>query len=119
ARGHDQLPAAHHGLPRVPGERPRTHRLRPARRRPPRPRPHRPDRAGEPAGRGHRVHPTDRPGRGRGPRPRPRRPLRAATLAAEWTTADAWVFAAIEGTGCTLLQIIMKGDGINHAVLTE
>lgn len=37
--------------------------------------------------------------------------------------SDAWVLAAIEGTGpgdgSTLARIIAKADGINHAVLTE
>jgi hypothetical protein len=42
---------------------------------------------------------------------------------AEWTLSDAWVFAAIEGRsveeGYALTQVIAKGDGINHAILTE
>jgi hypothetical protein len=37
--------------------------------------------------------------------------------------SDAWVFAAIEGRnaddGYTLTQVIAKGDGINHAIMTE
>lgn len=41
----------------------------------------------------------------------------------EWKMSDAWVFAAIEGRGIedghTLTQVIAKGDGINHAILTE
>lgn len=46
-----------------------------------------------------------------------------ATVSAQWTIADAWVFASIEGIGAedgyTLAQIIAKADGINHAVPTE
>jgi hypothetical protein len=44
-------------------------------------------------------------------------------VTAEWSTADAWVFASIEGTGpddgYTLRQIIVKAEGINHAGLLE
>ncbi|SCF18230.1 hypothetical protein GA0074696_3238 [Micromonospora purpureochromogenes] len=44
-------------------------------------------------------------------------------MAAQWTTADAWVFSSIQGTGpddgCTLTQIITKADATNHAILTE
>ncbi|GAA4440325.1 hypothetical protein [Phytohabitans houttuyneae] len=44
-------------------------------------------------------------------------------MQAEWTTADVWVFAAIEGSGpddgYTLAQIVAKADGINHAILLE
>lgn len=40
-----------------------------------------------------------------------------------WQLSDAWVFAAIEGSGVengyTLTQVIAKGDGINHAVVSE
>jgi len=45
------------------------------------------------------------------------------TMAAEWTTSDAWVFASIEGSGpedgYCLSQLIARADGINHAVLME
>lgn len=41
----------------------------------------------------------------------------------DWDSSDAWVFAAIEGTcaddGYSLVQIVGKGDGINHAILME
>jgi hypothetical protein len=37
----------------------------------------------------------------------------------EWTTADAWVFAAIEPGGCTLPELLDRADGINHASLLE
>jgi hypothetical protein len=44
-------------------------------------------------------------------------------VAAQWTITDAWVLSSIEGTGpddgYTLVQIIAKADGINHAILTE
>lgn len=44
-------------------------------------------------------------------------------MPAQWEMSDAWVFAAIEGSGIedgyTLTQVIAKGDGINHAILTE
>jgi len=44
-------------------------------------------------------------------------------VAAQWTFADAWVFASIEGTsrdnGCRLVDIIARADGINHALLSE
>lgn len=37
--------------------------------------------------------------------------------------SDAWVFAAIEGTGgvdsSSLVQIVAKADAINHAIVTE
>jgi hypothetical protein len=46
-----------------------------------------------------------------------------ATVVAEWTSSDAWVFSSIEGTGpddgYTLAQVIANADGINHALLTE
>jgi hypothetical protein len=42
---------------------------------------------------------------------------------AEWTIADAWVFAALSGTGpkdgSSLSQVIAHADGINHAILNE
>lgn len=42
---------------------------------------------------------------------------------AEWTIADAWVFAALSGTGpqdgSSLMQVIAHADGINHAILSE
>jgi hypothetical protein len=41
----------------------------------------------------------------------------------QWQLSDAWVFAAIEGSGVedgyTLTQVIAKGDAINHAIITE
>ncbi|RJL35824.1 hypothetical protein [Bailinhaonella thermotolerans] len=41
----------------------------------------------------------------------------------QWDVSDAWVFAAITGTGpedgCSLTQIIATADGVNHAILTE
>jgi hypothetical protein len=41
----------------------------------------------------------------------------------QWDFSDAWVFAAIEGNsaedGYALTQVIAKGDGINHAIITE
>ena len=44
-------------------------------------------------------------------------------VVAQWTVSDAWVFSSIEGTGpddgYTLAQILIKADGVNHAVLTE
>ena len=44
-------------------------------------------------------------------------------MGGQWQLSDAWVFAAIEGTGVedgyTLTQVVAKGDGINHAILTE
>ena len=46
-----------------------------------------------------------------------------APVATQWELSDAWVFSSIEGTGpddgYTLLQIIAKADGINHAILLE
>jgi hypothetical protein len=40
-----------------------------------------------------------------------------------WELSDAWVFASIEGNsvddGYALTQVIAKGDGINHAVISE
>lgn len=44
-------------------------------------------------------------------------------MGGQWQISDAWVFAAIEGTGVedgyTLTQVVAKGDGINHAILAE
>ena len=44
-------------------------------------------------------------------------------MSADWTTSDAWVFSSIEGTclddGYTLMQLLMKAEGINHASLSE
>lgn len=44
-------------------------------------------------------------------------------MAPDWTTADAWVFAAIAGAGPDdgrpLSRVIATADGINHAILTE
>jgi hypothetical protein len=41
-------------------------------------------------------------------------------MAAEWEMSDSWVFA--EGRsiddGYALTQVIAKGDGINHTILT-
>ncbi|PWU44272.1 hypothetical protein DLJ46_26880 [Micromonospora globispora] len=52
-----------------------------------------------------------------------RQPPILATVVAEWTGSDAWVFSSIEGTGpddgYALAQIIAKADRINHALLTE
>ena len=46
-----------------------------------------------------------------------------ATVVADWTSSDAWVFSSIEGTGpddgYTVAQIIGKADRINHALLPE
>jgi hypothetical protein len=40
-----------------------------------------------------------------------------------WTTADAWVFAALQGTGpgagCPLTSVVRCADAINHAILTQ
>ncbi len=44
-------------------------------------------------------------------------------MPAEWESSDAWVFAAIGGSGIddgtTLTQLIAAADAINHAILTE
>ncbi|WP_433082487.1 hypothetical protein ACQP1P_01895 [Dactylosporangium sp. CA-052675] len=44
-------------------------------------------------------------------------------MGAEWEIADAWVFAAVSGSGPedggTLARVIGAADGINHAILTE
>ncbi len=44
-------------------------------------------------------------------------------MVAQWQSSDAWVFAALQGSGiddgCTLAQVIATGDAINHAILME
>jgi len=44
-------------------------------------------------------------------------------VAAQWMSADAWVFAAIDGSGpedgSSLRQVVARADAINHAILTE